>query len=74
MSGEADEVAAVKARIEDFLITERRNSFVLEVSVPSAAFPIVIGSKGATIRELQQNSGCRLDLDRNRLMAILKGR
>ena len=82
MSGEPDRVAEAKVKIGEYLEEEGLNNHLLELKVPSAAYPLVLGIKGAAAREIQSKTiilvpvavGVRLDLDRGRSTVVLRGR
>lgn len=42
--------------------------------IPALAFPVLIGAKGVTIRELQEKSGAKIDLNRDLKKCTLRGR
>ena len=74
MSGDPDKVRAARDLVEDFLREQRRTNHVVQLRVPTAAFPFIIGAKGAVAQEIQQNSGAKFDLDRSKNLAIIRGR
>ena len=74
MSGEPDRVAEAKIKIGEYLEEEGRNNHLLELKVPSAAYPLVLGIKGAAARDIQSKTDTRLDLDRGRSTVVLRGR
>lgn len=74
VSGDPEAVQEARERILAFIDADQRNNFTLDLLVPVAAYPFVIGPKGATAREIQEATGARLDLDRNRSIVTLRGR
>lgn len=74
VSGGEDKVADARAMIEEIIAAEEKNKASTRyVSIPAAAIPCVIGTKGNTSREIQNVSGARLDVDRVNLRCVLKG-
>jgi polyribonucleotide nucleotidyltransferase len=59
--------------VEEFIREQRRTSCSAQIRIPSAAFSLVIGPKGAKAQEIQQASGAKFDLDRTKNMGIVKG-
>ena len=75
MHGAEDKVLAAKTAILELLSsTEARQAGNTVVSIIPAAIPVIIGAKGATIRELQEKTGVRFDFDRVASKCALKGR
>ncbi len=45
-----------------------------EVSIPDdGAYPLLVGIKGSIIRELEEKSGCRIEFNRVKRVAVLRG-
>jgi polyribonucleotide nucleotidyltransferase len=74
VTGTEAQVADARNRILEFVAEQELSNFSCEVRVPEAALPAVVGSKGATIRDLQEKSGCHIDVNRGRGVAIMKGK
>lgn len=74
VSGDPEAVQQARDRILAFIDADQRNNFTLELFVPVAAYPLVIGPKGANARDIQEATGARLDLDRNKSVVTLRGR
>jgi polyribonucleotide nucleotidyltransferase len=72
--GPAESMERVQDMMKAFLKEEHDRNYKLEVLIPMAAFPLIIGAKGATVKEIQEKSGCKLDLNRDRRMVVLRGR
>jgi GTPase Era involved in 16S rRNA processing len=65
----------VKVQVKQFLKEEDDRNYKLEIPIPSnAAFPVIIGPKGATVRDIQEMSGCKMDLNRDKRVVVLRGR
>lgn len=73
VTGEPHCVADAKAKILEFIREEEKSNSLLEVSVPPLSYPVIIGTKGSIAKEIQTKTGCRLELDRNRQIVILRG-
>ena len=73
VTGEPHCVTAAKIRILAFINEEEKNNHVLEVSVPPLSYPVIIGPKGTIAKDIQIKTGCRLELDRNKQIVILRG-
>lgn len=65
---------STRESIVSFLAEERRNNHILTLFVPSDAVPMLIGSNGDTIKQLQSESSTKIDLKANEERAIIKGR
>ena len=65
VNGDEDKVANARQVIEQIIDEHQATSHKLQVPVPSAAFPLVIGTKGSKALEISQASGAKFDLDRN---------
>jgi len=63
-----------KQRILAFLEELQKESSVSKLSIPPAAFPIVVGPRGTVIQGIQQSFNVRIDLDRKELVAVIRGR
>lgn len=50
------------------------NDYSMEVRVPEIAFPIVVGTKGSVIREIERESGATLDLNRGKRVVVVRGK
>ncbi len=75
VTGAQEKVEAAKEMILDIVAAEEKNKAQTRyVSIPAAAIPCVIGTKGATSRGIQDESGARLDVDRVLNRCVLKGR
>ena len=66
-------MAKARLIIEQFIEEHQSVASTLQVVVPSAAFPLVIGYKGAKAQEIALASGAKFDLDRGNEVANLKG-
>ena len=58
-------MAKARLIIEQFIEEHQSIASTLQVAVPAAAFPLVIGYKGTKAQEIAQASGAKFDLDRN---------
>ena len=73
VNGAEDKVAKARQVIQQIINEHQATSFTMQVHVPSAAFPLVIGTKGSKASEISQTSGAKFDLDRTQELAHLKG-
>jgi polyribonucleotide nucleotidyltransferase len=74
-TGPVASIEAVKVQVKQFLKEEDDRNYKLEIPIPSnAAFPVIIGPKGATVRDIQEMSGCKMDLNRDKRVVVLRGR
>jgi len=71
VTGSEEQVAAARAVIEAALATESAQ-VITRITIVAAAFPLLIGPKGATAKLIQE-TGVRFDLDRGNLVAALRG-
>ena len=71
LSGTAPQVVAAKALLEAALVAHAELN--AEVKMESWMAPFVVGSKGATINRLQEETGCTLNLDRGRTRISISG-
>lgn len=64
-----------KKHLQDFIAYEEKyRTLPRSFYLPIAVFPILIGSKGATIKQLQESCGAKLDLDRDAKKCTLRGK
>jgi transcription antitermination factor NusA-like protein len=73
VNGDEDKVAKARAHVEAFVEEHKETACSAQVRVPAAAFPLVIGTKGAMAMEISDTSGAKFDLDRVHEVAMLKG-
>ncbi len=75
MSGAEDKLPEAKRRLLTFIEEEEKyRSLPRSFSVPLDAVPLLIGSKGTTIKELQEKSGAKIDFNRESKRCSLRGR
>lgn len=73
--GSADKVVVAKGLVLDMLNAYiAQNSGLRSIVIPSGGIPVLIGSKGSTIRELQLSSGVKMEMDRVTCRLTIKGR
>jgi polyribonucleotide nucleotidyltransferase len=73
--GSEEKVSAAKAAILELLnTTEVRQAGNKVLVLPPASIALIIGAKGATVREMQEKTGARFDFDRVTNKCSLKGR
>ena len=73
VNGDEDKVAKARKVIEQIIDEHQATSFTMQIPVPAAAFPLVIGTKGSKASEISQVSGAKFDLDRTNEVANVKG-
>lgn len=73
ISGKEEHVIAGKAVITKFLDEERRKNYSVSMFVPAIAIPMLIGVKGASIRDIQEASGVRVEFDKYVQKGHLRG-
>ena len=74
VSGNEDQVNDAKSRILEFVAIKERESHVTYVPITSDCIPRIIGTKGATIRELQTSTqAVSIDIDRAENVVMVKG-
>jgi hypothetical protein len=69
--GSPTQVAAAKAALTEFVAAAADR--YAEVPIEEWMIPIVVGPKGAKIMELQQSTGARLDVDKQKLLVTIQG-
>ena len=75
MYGAEDKVAAAKEAILELLTAaEAKQAGSKVLILPPNSIAIIIGSKGSTVRELQEKTGVRFDFDRVHNKCSLRGR
>lgn len=72
--GERENVTEARLRILGMIHTEENNNFVIELPVPSTAYPIIIGPGGSYARDIQEKTNTRFELDRIKCVVIIRGR
>lgn len=73
VSGSADAVSAARTRILDMFADFEAKDYSCEVDIPDEALPLVVGTKGAAIRSIEDKSGARIDINRSKHNALLRG-
>lgn len=63
-----------KLKIQEFIDEERQKNLTKTIYVPAGLVPRLIGQKGANIREIQQSSGSKVDLDKENEIGTIRGR
>jgi polyribonucleotide nucleotidyltransferase len=64
-----------KQRLLEFVeYEEKYRTLPRSFHIPSAAFPVILGVKGAVIKELQEKTGAKIELDRDTKKCSLRGR
>jgi polyribonucleotide nucleotidyltransferase len=75
LNGPEDKIPEAKRRLMEFIeIEEKFRTLPKSFHIPVAVVPVIIGTKGATIRELQDKSGAKIDLDRATKKCTLRGK
>lgn len=75
MTGKEPAVADAKARILKFIDKFNDENNSIEIAITSDSIPVIIGTKGSTIKSLREGSGVRdISIDRNRNVVVLTGR
>ena len=75
VNGSAENVVSAKQRILAFIEEKQAENFVHKMRVPTVAIPVIIGAKGATIRELRQTHGVQsIDVERGSNSVSIRGR
>merc|ERR1719450_1603698 len=80
LRGDEEKLAAAKARIEEMKQEYAEQAAAREKETCSIPIedpdhiPLIIGSKGATIRRIQDESGCnRIDINRDAMTVTIRG-
>ena len=73
--GSADRVVLAKGLVLDMLNAyNAQNAGLKSFVIPSSGIPVLIGSKGSTIRELQLSTGVKMEMDRGTCRLTIRGR
>ena len=68
-------MAAAKDAIQSLLRDyEIKRPSIRAVQIPVAAYSTIVGSKGSTIREVENSTSVRLDMERGSGKCLIKGR
>jgi rRNA processing protein Krr1/Pno1 len=73
ITGDGDKVEAAKNAIEEWLAGWDQSHASLEIPLEKQLIPIIIGHKGETARLMQDEFGCRIDVDRQGLTLTVRG-
>jgi len=75
LMGDAKAVFAAKAAATDWLAArdKAKNVAILQMDLKKYQIPAVIGTKGSNIRELEQEFGCKVKIDRTELKVAVHG-
>jgi rRNA processing protein Krr1/Pno1 len=75
ITGDEKAVLAAKAAVSEWLTT--RDEAIVEASatlhLKKYQVPVVIGTKGSVARGLEEEFGCRIDIDRSELTVTIRG-
>jgi polyribonucleotide nucleotidyltransferase len=66
-------VTEAKTRLLAFLEEEKQRNFVRVIYVPVGLIPRLIGMKGGNIREIQQDTETKIDLDKETERGTIRG-
>lgn len=74
VSGEEDAVKKARETIQTELARFLDNNSVVNLKIPMAAYPLIVGKKGATIQDLQKSTKVRrIDLNRDSEEVVIRG-
>ncbi|CAJ1899848.1 unnamed protein product [Cylindrotheca closterium] len=65
MNGEEDKVAAAQKAIADWLVDWEDNRATIQISIEDQIIPAVLGPKGATLKSIESEFECRIDINRD---------
>jgi rRNA processing protein Krr1/Pno1 len=72
--GEVAKVAAAKKDIDDWLVKKEKSSTPLTFTLDrDSDVAVILGSKGAVARSIQEEHSCRVDVDRKSLVVTVRG-
>jgi polyribonucleotide nucleotidyltransferase len=73
VNGQEDAVESAKNAIDEWLIQWEQSNASTMMSVEKQEVGTVLGNKGETARALQEEFGCRIDVDRTTLVVTIRG-
>jgi polyribonucleotide nucleotidyltransferase len=73
ISGDEQKIENVKGAIGDWLSKWEESRANIQISVEKQLIAAVLGTKGETARSIEQDFGCRVDIDRDALTITLRG-
>ena len=73
VTGQADAVDSAKNAIDEWLKQWEQSNASIMISVEKQEIGTIIGIKGETARALQEEFGCRIDVDRTTLVVSVRG-
>jgi polyribonucleotide nucleotidyltransferase len=73
ISGDEQKIENVKGAIGDWLSNWEESRANIQISVEKQLIAAVLGTKGETARSIEQDFGCRVDIDRDALTITLRG-
>ena len=71
--GSKEQTEAAKAAILSFIEAENEKNHSVRCFYPSSTRSAIIGAKGATAKDIQESTGCRLDLHKTLPELTLSG-
>ncbi len=71
--GTKEQTAAAKDAIMSFIEAENEKSHSVRFFYPPVTRSAIIGARGATIKDIEESTGCRLDLHKTRPEVTLSG-
>merc|ERR1712157_17058 len=66
-------VQAGKLAIEDWLKEWGSKNVGVTFSVEKSIIPVILGNRGANVNAIQQDSGCRIDIDKRKSTVTIRG-
>ena len=73
ITGEADKVEATKKAVDEWLLNWEQANASVKIPIEKSYIPVVLGLKGETARALQDEFGCRIDVDRKAMTCTIRG-
>jgi rRNA processing protein Krr1/Pno1 len=73
ITGEEDKVEATRKAIDEWLVKWEQTNGSVTIPLEKTFIPVVLGLKGETARALQDEFGCRIDVDRKEMTCTIRG-
>ena len=73
VSGDESSVLLAKTLILKFIEDQTMKNFQIDLPIPSDAIGLIVGSKGARIKEIHDDSGANIEIDKIKNILIIKG-
>lgn len=73
VTGDESSVSLAKIMIKKFVGAEAEKNFHIDLAIPQEAIGLIVGAKGARIKEIHDDSGANIEIDKVKNVLNIKG-